>query len=690
MYCTGIAGACMVVAISLAAAPVALSGEPDETVSEIVVTSQRRPHPRLLHPGNITVLSSDTLAEVQHQHVQDLLHKVAGVWIVRGSGQEMQTAMRSPVLGGAGSCGGFLVLEDGIPVRPRNFCNVNHFIEVGTEQAQAVEVIRGPANALFGSNALHGVVNVLMPEPDASGDSAALEFGANDYWRIRTELQGNANRPWVASALYAHDAGFRDDSGYELIKVHAKRQLPSMRRDIRVALSATDLRQQSAGFIVGYNAYEDPVLSRSNPTPDAFRDARSIRAYALINSRTGKADVDLRPYLHYSDMTFMHHALPGQPVEHNGQVSGGLMSAWNFAGDRHETVVALDLELADMFLEQRQDRDATGSPRQVETRPVGQHYDYSVFSAVAAAAVQSTLSVASRVELTAGLRLEFASYDYDNHMPDGNTREDGTPCGFGGCLYSRPASRSDTFLNALPNLGASVRIGPGASAYMNLARGYRLPQTLELYRLQNGQQLSDLDPERIDSIEAGIRWARHDLSIDVAAYAMRKRDGVFRDAQGFNVNGARSRHAGIESELRWQAGEHWGIDANVSYGRHIYDFTAAGPGESFTAGNEIDTAPRWLGSTTLRFDPTATVSFGVQLNGVGAYYLEPGNRFRYDGHIIANARASLRAGDNWMVILRVNNLADEAYADRADFAAGDYRYLPGRGREAFVEVRYVK
>ncbi|MEJ2130024.1 MAG: TonB-dependent receptor, partial [Woeseiaceae bacterium] len=320
------------------------------------------------------------------------------------------------------------------------------------------------------------------------------------------------------------------------------------------------------------------------------------------------------------------------------------------------------------------DRAATGSPRQVETRPVGRHYDYSVFSAVAAAAVQSTLSVASRVELTAGLRLEFANYDYENHMPDGNTREDGTPCGFGGCLYSRPASRSDTFLNALPNLGASVRIGPGANAYMNLARGYRLPQTLELYRLQNGQPLTDLDPERIDSVEAGIRWARHDLSIDVAAYAMRKRDGVFRDAQGFNVNGARTRHSGIESELRWQAGEHWGIDANVSYGRHLYDFTAAGPGESFTPGNEIDTAPRWLGSTTLRFDPTAMVSFGVQLNGVGAYYLEPGNRFRYDGHIIANARASLRAGDNWMVILRVNNLADEAYADRADFAAGDYRY----------------
>jgi len=682
--------ACIAVAVSLVTAPDARAGDVGEALSEIVVTSQRRAHPRLAHPGNITVLNSDVLADVQHQHVHDLLHKAAGVWVVRGSGQEMQTAMRSPVLGGAGSCGGVLILEDGIPLRPRNFCNVNHFVEVGTELAQAVEVIRGPANALLGSNALHGVVNVLMPEPDGSGESAALELGENDYWRVRAELQDDASRPWLATGLYAHDAGFRDDSGYELVKLHTRRELPSAHRDVQVALSATDLRQQSAGFIAGYNAYEDPALSRSNPTPDAFRDARSVRAYARIRSGGDRADLDLRPYLRYSDMTFMHHALPGQPVEHNGQVSGGLMAAWNFEGDRHATVMALDLELADMFLEQRQDQIASGPPRQVEIRPVGMHYDYSVFSAVAAAAAQSTFAVASRVELTAGLRLEFAYYDYDNHMQVGNTRDDGTPCGFGGCLYSRPASRSDTFLNALPSLGASMRIGPDANAYVQVARGYRLPQTLELYRLQNGQQLSELDPERIDSFEVGIRRVQRDLSVDVAAYAMRKRDGVFRDAQGFNVNGARTRHAGIEAELRWQAGEHWGVDANVSYGRHLYDFTATGPGESITAGNDIDTAPRWLGSMTFRLDPTARVSFGVQLNGVGAYYLEPGNRFRYDGHVIANAHASLRAGDNWVMVLRVNNLADRAYADRADFAAGEYRYLPGRGREAFVEIRYAE
>ena len=45
--------------------------------------------------------------------------------IQRGSGQESLTALRSPVLTGAGACGAVLVLEDGIPIRPVGTCNVN-------------------------------------------------------------------------------------------------------------------------------------------------------------------------------------------------------------------------------------------------------------------------------------------------------------------------------------------------------------------------------------------------------------------------------------------------------------------------------------------------------------------------------------------------------------------------------------
>jgi outer membrane receptor protein involved in Fe transport len=169
---------------------------------------------------------------------------------------------------------------------------------------------------------------------------------------------------------------------------------------------------------------------------------------------------------------------------------------------------------------------------------------------------------------------------------------------------------------------------------------------------------------------------------------MRKRDSVFRDVLGFNVNGARTRHIGIETAIDWQINAIWLLSANVSYARHTYDFDATGRGESFVSGHDIDTAPRWLGSIELLVKPTDFLDFGLQLTGIGDYYLEPGNRFRYSGHTLANLRAAFWVSSQVGLVLRLNNVFDETVADRADFAAGNYRYLPGRSREAFIEIRY--
>jgi iron complex outermembrane recepter protein len=49
---------------------------------------------------------------------------------------------------GPGSCGVFLFLENGIPIRPTGFCNVNELFEVNSEQAQSIEVLRGPAGVV--------------------------------------------------------------------------------------------------------------------------------------------------------------------------------------------------------------------------------------------------------------------------------------------------------------------------------------------------------------------------------------------------------------------------------------------------------------------------------------------------------------------------------------------------------------
>ena len=155
--------ACLVTPASAMSADPADAVNSDERIEELVVTSRRRDEPLLLHAGNLSQLSDEAISAIGHQHIHELMTRMPGVWIGRGSGQEHLTAIRSPVLTGAGSCGDFLFLEDSIPIRPSGFCNVNQMFEMNTETASRIEVIRGPGSALYGSNALHGIVNVLTP-----------------------------------------------------------------------------------------------------------------------------------------------------------------------------------------------------------------------------------------------------------------------------------------------------------------------------------------------------------------------------------------------------------------------------------------------------------------------------------------------------------------------------------------------
>jgi len=672
-------------------APAQDAGVADTDIEEIIVTSRRREQQREDHAGNIALLNAEEIAAVGHQHIHELMTRVPGVWLTRGSGQEHLTAIRSPVLTGAGSCGGFLFLEDGIPIRPAGFCNVNQMLEMHTEQAASIEVIRGPGSALYGSNALHGIINVITPPAESSQPSRlSLEAGSNEYVRVRATLASGAENPWLASIVYSDDDGFRDDSGYRQGKLLLKRNWMLPASTLVTTLAATDLDQQTAGFIFGEDAYKDPDLNRANLNPGAFRDASSQRLYAIWNKSLPGYSLDVRPYLRHSDMRFLQHFLPGQPLEENGHVSAGAMTALSFERDDRHVVVGIDLEWSDLFLEQSQLGPTEGSPFLEETRPEGKHYDYDVVSLAAAPYLNIDFEVSERLVLGAGLRLEYLHYDYDNNMLTGNTRDDGTTCGFGGCLYTRPASRSDDFTNVAPKFSFLYRLKESTSLYGGLARGFRSPQATELYRLQNGQQVADLDSERLDNIELGIRRRTSRWSGDASIFYMKKRDSVIRDAEGFNVSGGRSKHAGIEIEFNWQLLKDLRLEVNTSYARHEYDFdTVAARGETFTSGNDIDTAPRWLGSAELFFEPGNSASFALQWTAIDDYYLDAENRFTYPGHDLFNLRASIDLSQVLAVTARFNNLFDTEYADRADYGFGQYRYLPGRGRELFIELQYL-
>ncbi len=661
-----------------------------QALDEVIVTATRSPVTVMDYPGSATRIGAPAVALVAPAHSSELLNRAPGTMIQRGSGQESLTALRSPVLTGAGACGAVLVLEDGIPIRPVGSCNVNELFEVNIEQAVAVEVLRGPGSSLYGSSAVHGIINVIPALPHELPElGAAIEAGHAAYRRLRVAAARDAGARGFGIALHAtDDGGWRDASGFSEQKLNSVWKRPLSTGALTIRLAATRLDQQTAGFITGENAFRDAALARSNPNPEAYRDADSARFTLHYQGATG---LQVRGYLRRSRMDFLQNFLLGQPVEINGQESAGLLLSHarrDFAGG--ELMLGADAELASSSLLQFQDQPTTaGTAAANAIRPAGRHYDYEVDSRVLAAYAQWRRRLVTNWWIETGARLERADYRYDNRMIDGNTDENGVACP-GGCLYARPADRSDDFTNLAPRLGLVWRPRAGLAAYFSMARGFRAPESTELYRLQRQQAIADLHSERADSMEAGLRWRGPTAALDLAAFTMDKRDVILRDSAGLNVGGGRTRHRGLEYDLNWDFADHWAIAGSGTIARHEYRFTAAvEQGELITAGNDIDTAPRAIVTARLRHQ-TQSLTAELEWLHVGRYWTNAANTARYRGHDLLNLRLSWRARAAWTYAFRMTNLLNAAYADRADFAFGNHRYFPGRERAVFVELAWRK
>jgi iron complex outermembrane receptor protein len=665
-----------------------------DRVDEVIVTATRQAEQLREYAGSISLVGSGDVALVGSTHHSEIINRAAGAMIQRNSGEESLTAIRSPVLSGPGSCGVFLFLENSVPIRPVGFCNVNELFEINTEQAESIEVLRGPAGVVYGSGAMHGAVNVIQAAPaELPSYGVAAEGGPDEYYRGKLAMRrlGTAT-DFGAVALATHDGGWRDSFGVDEQKLNAGVIHRLDDGVFGINLAATNLNQDTAGFIQGQDAYRDETIARSNPNPEAYRDAHAVRLTGQYNKALSEGlQLDVRPYARYSRMNFLQHFLIGKPVEDNGQDSFGVLTALHInAFTNTHLLTGIDAEFADGFLKETQAGPATdGAPAANAIRPAGKHYDYDVRSSVGAAYVQLDQPFAQRWKFSGGVRFEYVNYDYDNHMLAGNTRDDGTACGSGGCLYSRPADREDNFSNLTSKLGLTYSINDQHALYVTAARGYRAPDTSELYRLQRQQSIADLDSEQLDSVEVGARGEFGLFRYSLAGFAMKKDNVIFRDANAFNVSDGRTRHRGVEYEFSWAPLEQLLLSAAGTYAKHTYDFDrAVEQGETIVAGRDVDTAPRHVNTARInwRFVPSANAE--LEWIGVGSYWLDAANAHEYAGHDLLNLRLGWNVTDKWSTTLRLINVTDEAYADRADFAFGNYRYFPGRGRTLFVEVRY--
>lgn len=170
---------------------------------QIVVTASALPETVESTPAAVTVITKDDFDKRAARDVADVLREVPGLTVSRTGSQGRATSLFTR---GAASTH-TLVLWNGIEINNPYFAGYDwgRFSTVGVEQ---VEIVRGPFSALYGSDAVAGVVNVLTT-PKSNGVRGSVEVGG------RGLRNGQIAASWVGSEQVLNGSfERREDDGF--------------------------------------------------------------------------------------------------------------------------------------------------------------------------------------------------------------------------------------------------------------------------------------------------------------------------------------------------------------------------------------------------------------------------------------------------------------------------------------------
>jgi len=177
-----------------------------DTIGEPVTTSVTgKPQRASETPAAIEIITRDQIAHSPAHDVPGLLQTYAGVDVNRWTAGQTDVAVR----GGVQTYNPrLLVLVDGRQVYLDHYGMTNwNLLGVQLEEIQQIELVRGPATALFGFNAASAVVNIITIKAAAQKPSltAAAEGGTHGYRRLSA----------VATLPIGQDAGLRVSGGHQ-------------------------------------------------------------------------------------------------------------------------------------------------------------------------------------------------------------------------------------------------------------------------------------------------------------------------------------------------------------------------------------------------------------------------------------------------------------------------------------------
>ena len=184
----------------------AQSNEQQVYEDQVVVTASRREQTLVNAPATVSLITNETLINSGSTSYADVFRAVPGVNVTQTSARDINFTSRGATSTLSTSQ---LALVDGRSIYLDFFGFIAwDFLPVNPAEIKQIEVIRGPASAIWGANAMNGVVNVITKSPrELQGSSVTI--GAGGFGRKTDNSDEGAGALFYVNG--SHDFGFQAD-----------------------------------------------------------------------------------------------------------------------------------------------------------------------------------------------------------------------------------------------------------------------------------------------------------------------------------------------------------------------------------------------------------------------------------------------------------------------------------------------
>ncbi|TWR28273.1 TonB-dependent receptor [Mucilaginibacter achroorhodeus] len=649
-------------------------------LQQVVVSASRERQARQDAPIAISKINATQIHDTKATALYQLLNKVTGVYMVDLGNEQHTMAIRQPITYNAL----YLYMEDGLPIRPTGIFNHNSLYEINMSGVRDIEVIKGPASSLYGSNAVGGAVNFITQGPPA-GYAGNISLQGDNYHYRRVDADGGFSSGkfglYVGGYLARQRNGWQDYTDFDKRSGNFKTTYDfDANTRLTTSLAYNYLNTQTPGSLDSAKFYSRKYGANQRFT---YREVKALRANTRLDHKWNDKSNTFFTLFYRNNSTgqlpsyFISDVRDnaGNYVSSNGQENNqsfhsiGILTQhrqdFDFLHSRLIIGAYMDNSPSSYYAKYLDIQKDVANNFYTGYTNTGKYIDnYRIKLFNTAAYTQYEIKPTDALRIVMGLRYDRIHYNFTNGITSGSK-------------YKQ--QETNDFNIVAPKLGLTYNFGNNKGLYANYSVGFQPPETGDLY---SARQLTPLKQATFNNYEAGGWFAAFDkkLYLELSVYDLEGRNEIISqllpDNTTQNQNAGATRHRGVEYSIAFAPVKELAFRFSGTNAWHTYrDYSevranyATGTNTVLVYnGNRMANAPNWIANSEITYKPAYLNGFRIsgEWQHIGSYFTNPANTKTYGGYDLFNARTGfdvkggpLKGCGIWFNVL---NLTNKLYA----------------------------